>query len=168
MVKVNYNGVKGIILYDATNLEEIIFNWLNRNDDSKMLIMDCINKNNIPIPETFSLHICSMYVKKRVNHLNNSEKGYVSIDTKNLKEVIYEWINSPYVDKKYISNYDIEEISLCTPTLQSELKKYLKETLPKRGIPYYNGVKGIVFYDATNIDEIIHDWFTKNGQPSTT
>jgi hypothetical protein len=154
------------------------------SNDVYGLILDYIDMYNIPIPKTFALHPCGLYARKRLKHWSNNSNMSMHLDASNLKEVIYEWINGPYVDKDYVCKYDIECILECPHPDYEEgeasiiarkngfrydydekrkLRTYLLETLTLTKVNF-NGVKGILLYDATNLESIILDWFEKNGE----
>lgn len=151
------------------------------SNDVYLLIHDYVDEE-IPVPENFSLHICGMYARKRLPHWNHNGKGCMHLDATNLKEIIEEWINGPYMDKLYICSHDIDSITQrgnrdyvegeaykiakeygieYDYSISSQLRKYLKETLPKTKVNF-NGVKGITLYDATNLKEIITDFLKEN------
>lgn len=155
------------------------------SNDVYGLIIDYIEEYNIPTPKTFALHPCGLYARKRLKHWSNNSNMSMHLDASNLKEIIYEWINGPYVDKDYVCKHDIEcilqgphrdyvegEASIIARKngfrydydVKRELRTYLLETLTLTKVDF-NGVKGILLYDATNLENIILDWFKKNGEP---
>lgn len=157
--------------------EEKLSNMLS--NDVYDLIEEYIVKYNIPIPNTFSLRPCGLYARKRLKHWNQNNTGSMHLDATNLEEVIYEWINGPYIDKDYVCNYDIDnniendivkyakkhnikvDINELLYEPIGQLRKYMYENLEQIKVDY-NGVKGFYIYDATNYEDIIVCWLKLN------
>ena len=149
------------------------------SNDVYDLIEEYIVRYDIPIPKTFSLRPCGLYARKRLNHWNQNNTGSMHLDATNLKEVILEWLNGPYLDKDYVTNYDIEtnlyeevekyikkykfDISIQDILYEpiGELRTYLYENLEKTKVDF-NGIKGITLYNATNYEDIIVSWLKIN------
>lgn len=151
------------------------------SNDVYQLIPIYIYQYDIKIPDTFSLHPCGMYARKRLPHWDANGNGSMRLDATNLKEVIEEWINGPYMDKRYVTQHDLDAILMPNCfydegeaakiaqelgisynwDIKHNLTNYLKDTLPSTKVNF-NGVKGITLYDSTNLEQIIYDFLKEN------